>query len=152
MAVIIGMDPHKRSATIEVIDDRGQVVAAGKYGTDKTGYAEMVKAGRRFPERVWAVEGCNGIGLDGVARDAAANGGGQPQQILFEVPGWPTIEERGHLDAGRWPPPGGAYRGAPAEGDAGRRCRALGTKYQLLPRSRWRLSSAVPPPGRPATP
>ena len=62
MAVIIGMDPHKRSATIEVIDDRGQVLAAGKYGTDKAGYAEMVKAGRRFPERVWAVEGCNGIG------------------------------------------------------------------------------------------
>ncbi|MDQ4103442.1 MAG: hypothetical protein M3186_06950 [Actinomycetota bacterium] len=47
MAVIIGMGPHKRSATIEVIDDRGQVLAAGKYGTDKTGYAEMVKAGWR---------------------------------------------------------------------------------------------------------
>lgn len=62
MAVIIGMDPHKRSATIEVIDDRGQVLATGKYATDKTGYADMVKAGRRFPERVWAVEGCNGIG------------------------------------------------------------------------------------------
>ena len=62
MAVIIGMDPHKRSATIEVIDDRGRVLAAGKYGTDKTGYAEMVKAGRRFSERVWAIEGCNGIG------------------------------------------------------------------------------------------
>ena len=62
MAVIIGMDPHKRSATIEVIDDRGRVLAAGKYTTDKTGYAEMVKAGRRFAERVWAIEGCNGIG------------------------------------------------------------------------------------------
>jgi transposase len=62
VAVIIGMDPHKRSATIEVIDDRGQVLAAGKYGTDKRGYAEMVKAGRRFAERVWAVEGCNGVG------------------------------------------------------------------------------------------
>jgi transposase len=62
VAVIIGMDPHKRSATIEVIDDRGQVLATGKYATDKTGYADTVKAGRRFPERVWAVEGCNGIG------------------------------------------------------------------------------------------
>jgi hypothetical protein len=26
------------------------------------GYVEMVKAGRWFPQRVWAVEGCNGIG------------------------------------------------------------------------------------------
>ena len=62
MAVIIGMDPHKRSATIEIIDDRGQLLAVGKYGTDRAGYAEMVKTGRRFPQRVWAVEGCNGIG------------------------------------------------------------------------------------------
>jgi hypothetical protein len=37
-------------------------LASGKYATDKTGYADMVEAGRRFPERVWAVEGCNGIG------------------------------------------------------------------------------------------
>jgi transposase len=29
MVVIIGMDPHKRSATVKVIDDRGQVLAAG---------------------------------------------------------------------------------------------------------------------------
>jgi transposase len=62
VGVIIGMDPHKRSATVEVVDDRGRVLAAGRFGTDKTGYAELLVAGRRFPERVWAVEGCNGIG------------------------------------------------------------------------------------------
>lgn len=62
MSMIIGMDPHKRSATIEVVDDRGRVLAAGRYGTDTAGYAEMLAAGRRYPERVWAVEGCNGIG------------------------------------------------------------------------------------------
>ncbi len=62
MAVIIGMDPHKRSATIEVVDERGQVRAAGRYGTDKAGYGEMLAAGREHPDRVWAVEGCNGIG------------------------------------------------------------------------------------------
>ncbi|MFE9695224.1 IS110 family transposase [Micromonospora sp. NPDC005806] len=62
MSVIIGMDPHKRSATIEVVDDRGRVLAAGRYGTDTAGYAEMFAAGRRYPDRVWAVEGCNGIG------------------------------------------------------------------------------------------
>jgi transposase len=62
MGVIIGMDPHKRSATIEVIDQAGRRLAVGRFGTDKAGYADLLAAGRRHPERVWAVEGCNGIG------------------------------------------------------------------------------------------
>ncbi|MGC5022413.1 IS110 family transposase [Micromonospora sp. DT47] len=62
MSVIIGMDPHKRSATIEVVNERARVLAVGRYGTDKTGYAEMLAAGREYADRVWAVEGCNGIG------------------------------------------------------------------------------------------
>jgi transposase len=62
MAVIIGMDPHKRSATIEVVDERGQILAVGRYGTDGAGYAEMLQAGRKHPDRLWAVEGCNGVG------------------------------------------------------------------------------------------
>ena len=57
MGVIIGMDPHKRSATIEVIDEQARVLAAGRYGTDKAGDAEMIAAGRKFAERVWAIEG-----------------------------------------------------------------------------------------------
>ena len=62
MGVIIGMDPHKRPATIEVIDERAVVLAAGRYGTDKAGYTQMLAAARTFAGRVWAVEGCNGIG------------------------------------------------------------------------------------------
>jgi transposase len=62
MGVIIGMDPHKRSATIEVINDRGRILAVGRYGTDKTGYADMLRAGRKYEDRLWAIEGCNGIG------------------------------------------------------------------------------------------
>jgi transposase len=38
------------------------VLAAGRYGTDKAGYADMLAAARKFVDRVWAVEGCNGIG------------------------------------------------------------------------------------------
>jgi transposase len=34
----------------------------GRFGTDKAGYAAMVKAGREFADRVWAIEGCGGIG------------------------------------------------------------------------------------------
>src|SRR5690242_12848413 len=56
------MDPHKRPATIEVIDEQARVLAAGKYGTDRAGYAQMLAAARTFADRVWAVEGGNGIG------------------------------------------------------------------------------------------
>ncbi len=66
--VIIGMDPHKRSATIEVIDGREKVLARGRYGTDSDGYRAMLATGRRYPHRVWAVEGCNGIGRHVVQR------------------------------------------------------------------------------------
>jgi len=58
--VVAGMDPHKRSATIEVIGAHERVLAAGRFGTDKAGYAEMLAVGREYPDRVWAVEGCNG--------------------------------------------------------------------------------------------
>jgi transposase len=61
-SVIIGMDPHKRSASIQVINPREQVLAGGRYDTATHGYQTMLAAGRRFPDRIWAVEGCNGIG------------------------------------------------------------------------------------------
>jgi hypothetical protein len=60
--VVIGMDPHKLSATIEVLDERERVLGGGRYGTDRAGYRQMLAAGRRWPDRAWAVEGCNGIG------------------------------------------------------------------------------------------
>ena len=62
MSVIIGMDPHKRSATIEVVDEKAVVLAAGRFGTDKAGYAGMLAAGRKFAHRTWAAGGCNGVG------------------------------------------------------------------------------------------
>lgn len=60
--VVIGMDPHKRSATIEVVDERERVLAAGRFGTDREGYRQLLAAGRQYPERLWAVEGCQGVG------------------------------------------------------------------------------------------
>jgi hypothetical protein len=60
--VFIGVDPHKLSATIEVVDEREAVLVAGRFGTDKAGYAAMRKQVRAWPDRVWAVEGSNGAG------------------------------------------------------------------------------------------
>jgi transposase len=52
VGVIIGMDPHKHSAMIEVIDEAGRAVAVGRFGTDKAGYAELLAARRRHEDRV----------------------------------------------------------------------------------------------------
>jgi transposase len=78
--VVIGMDPHKRSATIEVIDEREQVLARGRYGTEAAGYQRMLTTGRTFPDRVWAVEGCAGIGRH-IAQRLVADG-----ETVLDVP------------------------------------------------------------------
>ncbi|NJC13058.1 transposase [Micromonospora profundi] len=56
------MDPHKRSATIEVMARDETVVGGGRFDTDRDGYAAMRKYASRWPNRVWAIEGCQGIG------------------------------------------------------------------------------------------
>ena len=60
--VVIGMDPHKRSATIEVMAADETVLGGGRFATDADGFAAMARYVSRFGERVWAIEGCNGIG------------------------------------------------------------------------------------------
>src|SRR5256714_3729013 len=74
------MDPHRRSATIEIIDDRETVLAGGRFGTDRDGYRAMLCLGRSHPERVWAVEGCNGIGRH-IAQRLVADG-----ETVVDVP------------------------------------------------------------------
>ena len=60
--VIIGVDPHKLSATIEVVDAQETMLGSGRFATDQAGYAAMRRYARAWPERVWAVEGANGVG------------------------------------------------------------------------------------------
>src|SRR6186997_1244357 len=60
--VIIGVDPHKLSATIEVVDVHEKLLGSGRFTTDKAGYAGMRKYARTWPDRIWAVEGANGVG------------------------------------------------------------------------------------------
>src|SRR6478672_7987928 len=60
--VIIGVDPHKLSATIEVVDHRERLLGSGRFTTDQAGYAAMRKYAKTWPDRVWAVEGANGVG------------------------------------------------------------------------------------------
>lgn len=60
--VFIGVDPHKLSATIEVVDAHEKVLATGRFDTDKAGYAAMRNYVARWTDRVWAVEGSGGAG------------------------------------------------------------------------------------------
>jgi transposase len=56
--VVIGMDPHKRSATIEAMTSDETILGSGRFGTDRDGYRAMVKYAKQWQDRIWAVEGC----------------------------------------------------------------------------------------------
>jgi transposase len=60
--IIIGVDPHKLSATIEVVDKHEQRIGSGRLTTDRAGYAAMRTYAKSWPEPMWAVEGANGAG------------------------------------------------------------------------------------------
>jgi hypothetical protein len=89
--VIIGVDPHKRSATIEDIDQRERVLDKGRFDTDSDGYQAMLAAGRQHVDRIWAVEGCNGIGRH-VAQRLVADG-----ETVLDIPAKLSARARGVL-------------------------------------------------------
>ena len=60
--VVIGVDPHKLSATIEVVNPHEKFLGSGRFTTDQAGYTAMRKYVKSWPDRVWAVEGANGAG------------------------------------------------------------------------------------------
>jgi transposase len=60
--VVIGMDPHKRTVTIEVMSASEQAVGHGRFTTDEAGFAAMVDYASRWAQRTWAIEGCEDIG------------------------------------------------------------------------------------------
>jgi transposase len=62
------MDPHKRTVTIEVMTPTEQIVGHGRFTTDEDGFSAMLEYARRWAQRTWAIEGCEGIGRHVVAR------------------------------------------------------------------------------------
>jgi transposase len=87
--VVIGMDPHKRSVTIEVMAAEEEVLAVGRFGTDAKGFKAMADHVKQWPDRVWAIEGCNGIGRH-VAMRLIADG-----QDVVDVP--PKLSARARV-------------------------------------------------------
>lgn len=89
--VVVGMDPHKRTVTIEVMTVDEVVVGGERFTTDADGYREMLGFVARWPDRVWAIEGCNGIGRH-VAHRLLGDG-----QEVVDVP--PKLSARARLFA-----------------------------------------------------
>ena len=87
--VVIGMDPHKRSVTIEVMGADEEVLGSRRFGTDVAGFKAMFEYVKQWPDRVWAIEGCNGIGRH-VAMRLIADG-----QDVVDVP--PKLSARARV-------------------------------------------------------
>jgi len=79
--VMIGVDPHKASVSIEARETGTErLLGTGRFGTDTHGYRELRAAARQWPERVWAVEGTAGTGRP-LAQRLVADG-----ETVLDVP------------------------------------------------------------------
>src|SRR3954466_4874631 len=78
--IVIGVDPHKLSATIEVVDQRENLLGSGRFTTDKAGFAAMRKYVHQWQHREWAVEGSLGVGRP-LAQRLLADG-----ELVVDVP------------------------------------------------------------------
>ena len=71
--VMIGVDPHKRSNTVLVLDASENVLATQRFSNDRDGHRELKTFARAWKSRTWAVEGAHGCGL-GLSQRLAAEG------------------------------------------------------------------------------
>ena len=61
-AVMIAVDPHKRSNTVVVLDGKERELDGGRFVNDTAGYKALRSFADRFEQRTWAVEGARGAG------------------------------------------------------------------------------------------
>ena len=78
--VVIGLDPHKVSNTIAVLERDETLVTRRRFVHDDDGLVAMFAAVAEFPKRVWAVEGANGMGRN-IAQRLVAVG-----ETVIDVP------------------------------------------------------------------
>jgi len=78
--MIVGLDPHKASNTIAVLDRDETLLVRCRFDNTAEGVVEMLAAVAGFPTRVWAVEGANGIGRSVAQRLVAAG------ETVIDVP------------------------------------------------------------------
>ena len=93
-AVVIGVDPAKRTYAMAVLDQHEEQLAALQVANDSAGYRAMLTLAKRWKNRVWAVEGAGGVGVQ-LAQRLVADG-----ETVLDVPPKPStrarIFDRGH--------------------------------------------------------
>ena len=63
MKVLIGVDPHKASIAVAVVDEVvGELVECATFLQNRAGLRGLERWAKRFPERRWAVENASGLG------------------------------------------------------------------------------------------
>jgi transposase len=63
MKVLIGVDPHKASVAVAVVDEVvGEFVECATFPQNRAGLRSLQRWAKRFPERRWAVENAGGLG------------------------------------------------------------------------------------------
>jgi transposase len=73
MQVLIGVDPHKASVAVAVVDEGvGELVERASFPQNRVGLRALERWAKRFPERRWAVENAGGLGRHLAGRLAAA--------------------------------------------------------------------------------
>ncbi|MGN6472100.1 MAG: IS110 family transposase [Mycobacteriales bacterium] len=88
-AVMIGVDPAKRSHAMAVLDGHEEQLAALEVGNDTAGYRAMLTLAKRWPDRTWAVEGAGGVGVQ-LAQRLVADG-----ETVVDVP--PKLSTRARI-------------------------------------------------------
>jgi transposase len=63
MTVMIGIDPHKRSHTAVALDEHDTVLDELRIDADARQVARLLGWAAGWPERIWAIENANGLGL-----------------------------------------------------------------------------------------
>lgn len=79
-AVMIAVDPHKRSNTVVVLDGKERELDGGRFVNDTAGYKALRSFADRFEQRTWAVEGACGAGRH-LAQRLVADG-----ETVLDVP------------------------------------------------------------------
>jgi hypothetical protein len=62
MSLIIGLDPHKASNTIAVLEPDETIRLTHRFENSDAGFVAMLKHVEGFRDRKWAVEGASGMG------------------------------------------------------------------------------------------
>jgi transposase len=73
MKVLIGVDPHKASLAVAVVDEAtGELLERASFPQDRTGLRTLERWAKRFSERRWALENAGGLGRHLAVRLAAS--------------------------------------------------------------------------------